>query len=147
MSHPSMMLVIWGKWFEEATASVFVTELRKAGFHVKVVSLTQKIVTGSHGLALVPDWTLEQALVAIPHILGIVIPCDMRGIQSVRDDPRFLNLIHQASIHNIPLILKQVDIVTSLQIDMAEIPPSIQVYPESEALVPFVRQMVGTLMS
>ncbi len=56
------VFVLWGDRFEEVAATIFVAELRQAGLRVKVVSLTRRRVNGGHGLALLPDLTLEEAL-------------------------------------------------------------------------------------
>ena len=56
------IFVLWASEFEETTATIFVTELRQAGLPVKIVGLTRRISKGAHGLALVPDITLEQAI-------------------------------------------------------------------------------------
>lgn len=148
MNHPpAVIFVLWGKWFEEATASVFITEFRKAGLPVKLVSLTQKAVAGTHGIGLTPDWTLDQALTLAPQILGIVIPCDARGIQAVRDDPRFTTLLQSAYAQNIPLIVGQVDLLALYPANSQLPAPSLYFYPEPEQLVTFVRDMASTLLS
>ena len=56
------VLVLWAERFDEAAATIFVTVLREAGLRVKVVGLTPPPVSGAHGLALVPDLSLDQAL-------------------------------------------------------------------------------------
>ena len=65
------VFVLWGKGFYEASATIFVTELRRAGLRVKVVGLTQRRTSGAFGLALVPDVTLDQILLAASHARGV----------------------------------------------------------------------------
>jgi putative intracellular protease/amidase len=147
MNHqPALIFVLWGKFFEEATASIFVTEFRKAGLSVKLVSLTQKALAGTYGLGLTPDWTIDQALAGVARSAGIVIPCDARGIQAVRDDPRFTDLLSSAYLQNIPLIVGKFDLATINLENTGLPPPSLHYYPEPENLVTFVREIASTFI-
>jgi hypothetical protein len=55
------VFVLWGDNFEEATAVIFVTELRRTGRLVKLVGLHPPPINGARGVALVPDLMLDQA--------------------------------------------------------------------------------------
>ena len=57
MSKPdNYIFVLWADKFEEVTATVFITELRKAGLRAKLVGLTRQQTSGAYGLALAPDF-------------------------------------------------------------------------------------------
>lgn len=80
--------VLWAERFDEATAALFVTEMRAAGLRTRLVSLGRRVAAGSHGLALVADWTLEEALAQRQDVACLVIPAQMEGWQRLINDPR-----------------------------------------------------------
>ena len=82
------IFVLWGHRFDEATATILITELRKAGLRVKVVGLTRQLASGSYGLALVHDLTLEQALPLAHQTCCLIIPSKMPGIKRLEKNPR-----------------------------------------------------------
>ena len=57
------VFVLWGAQFDEAPATVFVSELRNAGINVKVVGLHGQHITGAHGISLKPDQQFQLWLV------------------------------------------------------------------------------------
>lgn len=142
----SYVFVLWGDYFEEATATIFVTELRKAGLRVKVVGLTRQRTKGAHGLALIPDLTLEQALPLATHTTCIILPCRLHLAQHLRNDPRlhdFFSLAHS----------NQAKVVTGQwnEIDLGErgvfLPAeNVIIYPEGEDLVEFAREVASSLL-
>ncbi|NJN98486.1 MAG: DJ-1/PfpI family protein [Anaerolineales bacterium] len=77
--HRDYVFVLWADQFEEAPATIFVTELREAGLRVKVVGATPAPISGLHGLALVPDLTLDQALTLLAQVICLIIPQTGRG--------------------------------------------------------------------
>ena len=103
------VFVLWGKGFYEASATIFVTELRRAGLRVKVVGLTQRRTSGAFGLALVPDVTLDQILLAASHAICLVIPYTSSGNNKLRSDPRLSQLFEQVSANNGKFIIGQLD--------------------------------------
>jgi hypothetical protein len=95
------VFVLWGVDFDETIAVLFVTMLREAGLRVKMVGLDGLCAKGAHGLGLLADLTLDQALSLADQALCVVIPCTMQRLQRVRDDPRVEKLLaqtHQAEI-------------------------------------------------
>jgi len=92
-AHPTIF-VLWGEHFDEAAAVLVITSLRAAGLRVKVVGLGGRCVKGMHGLGLLADLTLDQALAQADQARCVVIPCTPQRFQRARDDPRvgeFLN--------------------------------------------------------
>ncbi len=57
-----MVFVLWATNFDEAAASVFVSELRDAGLRVQVVGLHGQQIAGARGLVLGADMWLDEAL-------------------------------------------------------------------------------------
>ena len=107
MSKPhSYILLLWAAGFDEAAASIFVTELRQAGRQVKVISLTRRQTRGAHGLALVPDLTLSQAFPLLPQTSHLIIPADSLHLHRLANDPSLVDFLEQARGHDISILLQ-----------------------------------------
>ena len=110
MSKPDeCVFVLWGKGFHEATATIFVTELRRTGLRVKVVGLTQRRSSGAFGLALLPDVTLEQILPLAGRAICKVVPYTPSGNNRLRNDPRLSKLFEKVHANNGKFIVGQLD--------------------------------------
>ena len=94
------VFVLWGDKFEEAAATIFVTAFREAGIRVKVIGLTAQRISGAHGLALVPDLTLDQALRLASNAVCVILPYTSRGIKRLRNDPRIMEFFSLANSNN-----------------------------------------------
>jgi hypothetical protein len=140
------VFVLWGDKFEEAIATIFVTELREAGLRVKVVGLTPQRISGLHGLALVPDLTLDQALPLASQAMCLVIPNAASGLKRLKNDPRLREFFAIARANRAKFIIG-----SSGQADLADLglgpiaEESLVVYPEHEGLVEFARELGGSL--
>src|SRR4051794_590737 len=99
------IFVLWGNNFEEAAAAIFVSELRQAGLRVKVVGLRGPTAPGVHGLALMPDLTLGQALPLAGKASGIVLPCAAKRLSQLANDPRFIDFFQQADANHALFVL------------------------------------------
>lgn len=146
--HCDYVLVLWADQFEEAPATIFVTALREAGLRVKVVGLTPPPISGSHGLALVPDLTLDQALGLVTQVVCLVIPQGIRGLQRFSDDPRLQKLLDLVAKNRARFVvgpLKEGDI---LKFDWFLLPAleRLIVYPESEDLLKFTHKLIRSLL-
>ena len=91
--------VLWGENFDEKAATIFVTELRAAGLWVKIVGLNPLPISGSHGMVIVPDFTLDEALAAAQEVIGVIIPYASPGIKRLRNDPR-LRMFCERAVKN-----------------------------------------------
>ncbi len=91
------IFVLWGHNFDEQAATIFVTGLREAGLLVKVVGLTPGTLSGLHGLALLPDLTLGQAVPLAGRAVCIIIPTISLDFDYLHNDPRFHDFIRQAT--------------------------------------------------
>jgi putative intracellular protease/amidase len=103
------IFVFWGNGFDEATAAIFVTELRRIGLRVKVVGLTQRRSNGACGLALVPDLTLEQALSLANRTTCLVVPYTSSGRNRLGNDPRLKEFFQQAHANDAKFVIGQLD--------------------------------------
>lgn len=87
------VLVPLAEGFEEVEAVAIVDVLRRAGLTVRVAGLTGKLVTGSHGIALQADCTLDE--VDAGSLAMIVLPGGQPGTNNLKRDPRVLGLVRE----------------------------------------------------
>jgi putative intracellular protease/amidase len=147
MSRPhDYIFVLWADKFEEATAAIFVTELRKVGLLVKVVGLTYQQTGGAYGLALAPDFTLEQALPLAANTSCLIIPCSLRIAKRLKNDPRLRDFIDQLRSNKAKFVIGQLNGADSLDLELFSLSlDDVTVYPASEELLEFARQMASLL--
>jgi hypothetical protein len=141
------VFVLWGDKFEEATATIFVTELRKAGLRVKVVGLTAQRTSGVHGLALVPDLTLDQALPLAAEAICLIIPYTSRGIKRLKNDPRLRKFFSRARTNRAKIVIGQLNGIDIAEVGLFPSTNNLLIYPDSEGLVGFARELAGMLSS
>ena len=131
------VFVLWSDGFDEKVASIFVTELRDAGLLVKMVGLTTQHTSGFHGLVLVPDLTLDQALPLAPSTLCLIIPSISRWSNRLNNDPRVFRSIEQVGQQD---AMSQVDLKWPMLIG-----ENIVVYPDDEYIITFARRLARRL--
>lgn len=91
------VFVLWGDKFEEETATIFVTELRRVGIRVKVVGVSGPSATGLHGLTLRPDMMLGEASPLAQQATCVILPCDLGIFKRIQEDPRITTFLHKAA--------------------------------------------------
>ena len=79
-----MIYVFLADGFEEAEALCPVDILRRGGVEVKTVGVTGKTVNGSHGIQVVADITVEEAVT--DSLEGIVLPGGLPGTTNLEKD-------------------------------------------------------------
>lgn len=88
-----MIYVMLADGFEEIEALAFVDILRRAQIDVKTVSTyNTDIVTGSHGIAIVPDIKID-SINGISD--GIVLPGGLPGTYNLRDNEKVVSLLKE----------------------------------------------------
>jgi hypothetical protein len=141
------VFVLWGDRFDEAVATILITELREAGLRVKVVGLTPRQIGGAHGLALVPDLTLDQALPLASQAICLIIPSTTPWSKQLNNDPRIRQFIEQASSSQTKFVVSMWE--EPIQAGLAlptTVRENVMVYPETEDLVKFARQIAKLLV-
>jgi putative intracellular protease/amidase len=137
------IFVLWGSGFDETTATIFITELRRAGLHVKLVGLTQRRSNGAYGLALVPDLTVEQILPFADRTTCMIVPYTSIGNKRLRNDPRLSEFFERAHANQAQFVIGPLD-----QADLAMFPPDIDkliIEPGSEDLIKVARELARSL--
>jgi transcriptional regulator GlxA family with amidase domain len=144
-----LVFVLWGYYCDEAVASIFVTEFRKAGLLVKLVGISGSRTAGAHGLALTPDLMLSEAVTLAHQVGAVVFPCAAQHWRRFANDPTLSDLLHQVQTQQARLIVgadAAVEALASLDL-LADQPGavSVEVYPGGEALIPFAQQLAQDL--
>ncbi|MCB0192217.1 MAG: DJ-1/PfpI family protein [Anaerolineae bacterium] len=131
------IFVLWADGFLEAAATIFVTELRRAGIRVKVIGSSRQHSKGTYGLALTPDLTLSQANALLPQITHLIIPATFSTVRRLKNDPCVTAFFEQINRYNIPVFIGDDAAEISLFIE-----GTVTVFPaDSETLVSFARQV------
>lgn len=147
------VLVLWGKGFDEIAAAIFVAELRRLGKRVKLVGLNSQHLAGQHGVALVPDLPLGQALRSANEICCLIVPAPLAALRQFSYDPRIAELLGLATdsqalfvVHHTQRHKEGDDFTESSPF---QLPPflvpseNVLAYPPAEELLTFVQ---GTLI-
>lgn len=90
-----MVYVFLAKGFEELEALTPVDVLRRAGVQVKTVGVTGKRVSGSHGISVNCDLTVDEA----EHVDldGIILPGGMPGTVNLENNPMVCEFVDYAA--------------------------------------------------
>lgn len=87
------VLVPLAEGFEEIEAVAVVDLLRRAGIEVRTAALARREVTGSHGITVLADIGLDEA-VAVDYDM-VVLPGGMPGATHLKADARVIELLQQ----------------------------------------------------
>jgi 4-methyl-5(b-hydroxyethyl)-thiazole monophosphate biosynthesis len=90
------VLVPLAPGFEEIEAVTIIDLLRRADIEVVCASLGDRRVTGSHGITIEADTTLDAARASDIEFAMIVLPGGMPGARHLRDDARVQDLVRTA---------------------------------------------------
>lgn len=89
-----MVYVLLGTGFEETEAIAPVDLMRRAGIQVHTVGIGSQIVTGSHGIKIQADITLEE--MDLTTLEMIVLPGGLGGVASISANEAALNAVRFA---------------------------------------------------
>lgn len=101
MQQKGMIFVLWTAGLHEMTATIFVTELRRVGLPVKVVGLRRRAERGAFGLGLLPDLSLEQAVIHLPQVRCLILPGPVERLAVLSQHPRLSELLNTVSAQGI----------------------------------------------
>jgi len=140
--------VLWGEHCDEASAVLFVTILRAAGLRVWLVGISGKRISGGHGLQLVADLALDQALPLAPQAAVVIVPCPAETLSRFLYDPRLRTFLEITTSQATPLLLAPSSARTEqsqLLLDLALPTDVITIYPTGEGLHPFIHTLATKL--
>ena len=142
------VFVLWGDRFREAEAAIFVTRLREAGLRVKVVGVNPYQLGGAHGLALVPDLSLDQALPLASQAVAVIIPATFSGLKQLQNDPRISEFFRLADHHQAQFVLgavSQAEVTALGWLPFSD--DRVSFYPCCENLMMFAQELASRLLS
>lgn len=85
------IVVPLARGFEEIEAVTIVDVLRRAGEQVVMAGLAAGPCTGSHGITVTPDCSIDA--IDAGDVAMVVLPGGMPGASTLRDDPRVIRLL------------------------------------------------------
>lgn len=95
------VLVPLAAGFEEIEAVTIIDVLRRADIKVTTASLSEGAVTGSHGITLMADTTLDDALTRDYDL--IALPGGLPGADHLDNDPRIIDALQKLSAKGKPV--------------------------------------------
>lgn len=140
--------VLWGEQCDEVAAVFFITTLRAMGIRVWLVGIGGKRNCGAHGLALVSDLALEQALPLAGQSMAVMIPCRAEQWVHFLNDPRLVAFIVACIHHQAPVLMaesNQSSFVDTTYQTMGIPIASILTYPSDDKLFPFIQTFAQSL--
>ena len=143
----SYIFVLWGQDFDEIAASIFVGELRRLGYLVKIVALNMQQTAGEHGVTLAPDLTLDRALTMAKRTCCVILPCALSVIHQFSYDPRLAEFFRFANGAQATFVIRaDPTLYPPAGNTLFPVSASILEYPEVEDLIPFVRVVLDSLL-
>lgn len=147
MRTSSLVFVLWGEYFDEGAAILFVTTFRRAGLRVKIVGLHGNCVKGQYGVKLVADITLDEAIEQASQVVGVVLP-STTGIEYSFNDPRFFSLLQTITERGVSWLVAEPTYTQVLSrsrsyFDKTRLIP----YPNSNELADFAEKVCTTWVS
>lgn len=93
MQENQLSFVFWANHLDEFAATAFVTEIRRIGLPVKIVGIHRQVATGSFGMGLTPDLSLEEATPQFHRVCCMIFPGSSERLQAMRQHPRLNELL------------------------------------------------------
>ena len=131
------ILILWAHHFDEITAAISVTELRRLDWTVRVVGLTGRRNRGWGGLDILPDMMLESSRKLLNDTAAIIVPCENSSWQILHRDPRLVEFLADLGQSRIPLLVSST-VENTAEIQAATAP--ILTYPGPAELAKFLHR-------
>jgi len=92
----NLVYVLLAQGFEEIEALTVVDVLRRAGIDIQIVGVDADMITGSHGITVKADCTIEQ--VNSEEVEMIVLPGGMPGTKNLENSDKVQELLKNAVV-------------------------------------------------
>lgn len=83
--HDGCAFVLWADYYDDLLTALFVANLRRAGWHTRLIGLNGDTHSGCNGIKIVADISLSQALRSGERPVCIVAPCAPEQIETGLD--------------------------------------------------------------
>lgn len=134
--------ILWSGQLDAVIATVFATELRRAGLATQLIGMYAKPIRSEFGVVLTPDLSLDESLTASDAVACLIVPGRWRDLQALLYDPRLLDLM--ARIHQQDgLVLVGSDPNAALK-NHGDL--GLLFYPRDGALLPFAQDLAQSLL-
>lgn len=140
--------VLWGPRFDEVTATVFVSTLRRRGLRAYLIGIDGPSAIGEHGIIITADRTLSQTYAFFAHVQCIVVPCGTSQYQRAENDPRIVKWLADAVASRKYIVFRDVAVVHESSLSgIAESTERILFYAEHMDLTGFAEGLAARLIA
>jgi putative intracellular protease/amidase len=138
-------LILLAQDFREGTTVFCLERLRQAGISVSLVGLSARLIRGYHGMAVKPDFSIEQLPGAVNYRL-VIIPEGKACVSALLADPRVHQLI-ETTLHNRGLVAVMPDAEVMLEQSglVTSSTASSFIWQRGSQMEEFTAQLINTL--
>lgn len=141
------VLVLWGEYFDEVAATMFIVTLRQAGLAVRVVGVHGLLAAGRNGLLLHADIALGEVRPFIDQATCLILPCSQAAIKRLENEPRIHELLVGVTDNGAKLIVHDRGIIRhSVLQALFGLDGAIVVYASDDNLPIFAQELAQELI-
>ena len=140
------VLVLWGEYFDEVAATIFIATLRQAGVAVRVVGVHGLLAAGRNGLLLHADIVLSEVKPLIDRVTCLVLPCSRAAVKRLENDPRIHELFASVADNGAKMVVHDRGIIRhSVLHSLLGADGDVVTYAPDDRLQTFVQEMAKGL--
>lgn len=141
----SIIFVLWDDHFDETIATLFITGLRKVGQRVKVVGLSGPQGRGASGLSLLADMTLSAAIPLLAQVSHVIIPCGVKDLRRLENDPRVVEFLTQAGVVQVQFVVLGGELPTNTTLEQFYFQSLVLVCPADMNITFFIEELADQM--
>ena len=140
------VLVLWGEYFDEVAATIFIVTLRQAGVAVRVVGVHGLLAAGRNGLLLHADIALSEVNSLMNRITCLVLPCSRAAVKRLENDPRIHELFATVAHNGAKMVVHDRGIIRhTILHSLLGSDGDVVTYAPDDSLQTFVQEMAKGL--
>lgn len=140
------VLVLWGEYFDEVAATIFIVTLRQVGVAVRVVGVHGLLAAGRNGLGLHADIALSEVKPLLDRVSCLVLPCSRAAVKRLENDPRIHELFAGVAHNGAKIVVHDRGIIRhSVLHALLGADGDIVTYAPDDSLQTFVQEMAKGL--
>ena len=141
------VLVLWGDYFDEVAATIFIATLRQAGLAVRVVGVQGLLAAGRYGLLLQADMCLSEVKPLLDRVTCLILPCSRAAVKRLENDPRAHELFAVVAHNKAKIVVHDRSVIRqSVLQSLLEPKGDIMAYGADDNLQTFVREIAKGLV-